>query len=164
MEPARERTYTWTDPEATARRHTELSGLEFVTALLRGESENSPLSRTLGFTVTAAAPGRVELSLEPAEFLYNAVGSLHGGALSAVADTAMGFAVSTTLPARTGYTTLDLTVRFTRPATSGSGTVTVTGLAEHTGRRTAVARAEARDARGRLLATASSTCLILRAG
>lgn len=139
-----------------------MSGLEFVTALLRGELENSPLSSTLGFRVSAARDGHVELALEPEEFLYNAVGSLHGGALSAVIDTAMGFAISTTLPQATGYTTLDLTMRFIRPVSADSGTLTVSGTAEHTGRRTAVARGEVRSSAGKLLASASCTCLVLR--
>lgn len=143
-------------------RHWELSGLDFVSGLASGEIEPSPIMRTLGFRVSAAEEGKVTIELEPDEFLYNAVGSVHGGVVTAIADSAMGFAVSTTLPATVGYTTLDLNVRFLRPVTEKTGTVVATGYTEHSGRTTATARAEITDTNGKLIASATSRCMILR--
>ncbi|WP_041450755.1 PaaI family thioesterase [Hoyosella subflava] len=158
----RERQYSWVDPMAVRGKHFELSGLEFLRALASGELEHSPIAHTLGFRVTEAKEGSATIELEPAEFLYNAVGSVHGGAVTAIADSAMGFAVSTTLPASVGYTTLDLNIRFLRPVTEETGTIRATGYAEHSGRTTATARAEIRDSDDRLLASATARCMILR--
>lgn len=94
------------------------------------------------------------------EFHANAVGSVHGGVLATLFDTAMGFSVSSTLDAGVGYTTLDLQVRYLRAVQPGH-VVRVQGFCEHTGRRTAIARGEARDDQGKLLATGSTSCLIL---
>lgn len=162
MSNQRQRTYTWEDPAPIAEANRDLSGLEFVRGLLDGTVPHHPTSRTLGFAVTDAREGFVEVTAEPEEFHYNAVGSVHGGVIATMIDTAMGFAVSSTLPAGIGYTTLDITVRYIRGIKAGQGAIRVHGIAEHTGRTTATARAEVRDDKGRLLATASTTCLILR--
>ena len=158
----RQRTYTWEDPAPTSAANRDMHGLDFLRGLIDGTIPHHPTSRTLGFTVTDAGEGFAEVTLEPQEFHANAVGSIHGGVLATLFDTAMGFCVSSTLEAGVGYTTLDLQVRYVRPVQTGKGVIRVQGFCEHTGRRTATARGEARDSEGRLLATGSSTCLILR--
>ena len=64
------------------------------------------------------------------------------------------------LPAGVGHTSLDLNVKFVRGMTAGTGRATCEGRVVHRGRRTALAEATLADGRGRLLATATSTCLI----
>ncbi|MFZ2529466.1 MAG: PaaI family thioesterase [Rhodococcus sp. (in: high G+C Gram-positive bacteria)] len=137
-----------------------MPGLDFLRGLIDGSIPHHPTSRTLGFTVTDARDGFAEVTLEAQEFHANAVGSVHGGVLATLFDTAMGFAVSSTLAGGTGYTTLDVQVRYLRPVQPGH-IVRVQGFCEHSGRRTATARGEARDEQGRLLATGSTTCMIL---
>jgi uncharacterized protein (TIGR00369 family) len=58
------------------------------------------------------AAGRAAFEGVPAEWQYNPLGTVHGGWLSALLDSALGCAVHTVLPAGRGYTTLDLHVRF----------------------------------------------------
>ncbi len=159
-EPNRQRTYTWEDPAPTSAANRDMQGLDFLRGLMDGSIPHHPTSRTLGFTVTDAQEGFVEVTLEVQEFHANAVGSVHGGVLATLFDTAMGFSVSSTLDAGVGYTTLDLQVRYLRAVQPGH-VVRVQGLCEHTGRRTAIARGEARDDQGKLLATGSTSCLIL---
>lgn len=156
----RERTYTWDDPAPTSAANRDMPGLDFLRGLIDGSIPHHPTSRTLGFTVTDARDGFAEVTLEAQEFHANAVGSVHGGVLATLFDTAMGFAVSSTLVAGVGYTTLDVQVRYLRPVQPGH-VVRVQGFCEHSGRRTATARGEARDEQGRLLATGSTTCMIL---
>ncbi len=158
----RQRTYTWDDPAPTSAANRDMQGLDFLRGLIDGSIPHHPTSRTLGFRVTDAREGWVEVSMEPQEFHANAVGSVHGGVIATMFDTAMGFSVSSTLEAGVGYTTLDLQVRYLRPVQAGNGVVRVHGICEYSGRRTATARGEARDENDRLLATASTTCLILR--
>lgn len=108
-----------------------------------------------------ADEGRVSVELTPQEFHYNPLGTVHGGVLSTLLDTAAGCAVHTTLPAGVGYTSLDLNVKFLRPVTVDSGTLRCEGTVLQRGRRTALAEARITDADARLIAHATSTCLIL---
>ncbi|MCP2281111.1 PaaI family thioesterase, partial [Nocardia amikacinitolerans] len=50
---------------------------------------------------------------------------------------------------------------FFRPVTTDMGVVRCIGTVVHRGRRTCAARAELRDGRGRVLAQATTTCLII---
>ncbi|WP_149360314.1 PaaI family thioesterase [Lolliginicoccus suaedae] len=158
----RERTYTWSDPANTAGQHVSLSGLDFIRALADGTIDHSPSARTLGFRVVRAEHGTTTISLVPAEYHYNAVGTVHGGILTAILDSAMGFAISTTLPEKTGYTTLDLNTRFLRPVSIGTGPVEAIGIVEHTGRATATARGEIRTSDGKLCVSATTRCMLFR--
>ena len=67
-----------------------------------------------------------------------------------------------TLEAGVGYTSLDLSVKFLRRLTADSGTARAVGHVVHSGRSTALARAELLDGAGRLVAEGTSSCLILR--
>ncbi|MBH0118670.1 PaaI family thioesterase, partial [Rhodococcus sp. CX] len=104
--------------------------------------------------------GFAEVTLEVQEFHCNAVGSVHGGVVATLFDTAMGFSVASTLAPGVGYTTLDLQVRYLRAVQPGH-LIRVQGFCEHSGRRTATSRGEARDEQGRLVASGSTTCMIL---
>ena len=61
------------------------------------------------------------------------------------------------------YTSLDLTVKFLRPVTVGSGLLTCEGTVIQRGRRTALAQARLTDEAGRLVAHATSSCMIFPA-
>lgn len=162
-EPARVRTVTWEDPEKTAAVARERDGLEFIQALVAGDVPAPPIAQLIGVRLVSVVQGEVVFALEPAEFHYNPIGSVHGGIYATLLDSAAGCAVHTMLPAGSGYTSLDLSVRFLRPIRTGTGTVTCTGTVTHLGRRTALADARLTDGAGRLLATATSSCLLIRA-
>src|SRR5690606_34882374 len=93
------------------------------------------------------------------EFL-NQIGSVHGGMLAGLADSALGCTVHSKLPAGTGYTSLDLTIKFTRPANLDSGVLRCRGEVVTMGRRTATAEARIVDGRGKVVAHAIATCLL----
>lgn len=137
------------------------TGLEFLRALAAGEFPPPPILATVGAELVEIAEGRAVFAFEPAEYHYNPIGSVHGGVYATLLDSACGCAVQTMLPAGVGYTSLDLSVKFLGTIRVGAGRVTATGSVDHLGRRTALARADLRDATGRLLATATSTCLLL---
>src|SRR3712207_555531 len=99
-----------------------------------------------------------------AEFHYNPLGSVHGGVISTLLDTAAACAVHTTLAVGELYTSVDLTAKFLRPVTVDSGLLTCEGTVIQRGRRTALAQAQLTDEAGRLVAPATSTCMIMRAG
>jgi uncharacterized protein (TIGR00369 family) len=99
-----------------------------------------------------------------AEFHYNPLGTVHGGVISTLLDTAAACAVHTTLAAGEFYTSVDLTVKFLRPVIVDSGLLTCEGTMIQRGRRTALAQAQLTDGAGSLVAHATSTCMIMRAG
>jgi uncharacterized protein (TIGR00369 family) len=158
----RERTYTWEDPMRTAAAAAEVDGLTFIRMLAAGEVPRPPIAGTLDMGIDEVEEGRVVFSFEPAEFHYNPIGSVHGGVYATVLDSAAGCAVHTALPAGARYTSLDLNVKFLRALHAGGGRVRCEGLLVHLGGRTALAEARLLDAKGRLVAHATSSCMVFR--
>ena len=157
----RSRTVTWHDPHETAAGMAGRTGLEFLRALAAGEYPPPPILATIGAELVEIDEGKAVFAFEPAEFQYNPIGSVHGGVYATLLDSACGCAVQSMLPAGVGYTSLDLSVKFLGTIRVGSGTVTATGTVDHLGKRTALASAELRGPTGRLLASATSSCLLL---
>jgi uncharacterized protein (TIGR00369 family) len=156
----RSRTYGWVDPVELAQAAGFADGLTFSRRLASGVLGAMPMAATLGYTFTGAECGRVVFVGVARESACGANGFVHGGVAATLLDSAAGFAVHTTLPAGTGYTTVDLVVRHLRPITADLGPIRAVGTLVHRGRRTALARAELRDASNRLLAHASSSCML----
>ncbi|GAA3294126.1 PaaI family thioesterase [Dactylosporangium vinaceum] len=156
----RSRTFSWSDPSLNSAQLGRRGGLELLQAMSRGELPRPPIMHLLGTGALQAEDGRVVVTLEPQEYHYNPLGTVHGGVLATLLDTATGCAVHSTLPAGVGYTTLDLNARFLRPASLASGILTCEGVVLNRGRRTALAQARITDARGALVAHATSTCMI----
>ena len=155
------RTFTWASPgQGDPERLLSLDGLGQLRAMADGELPPPPIMATLGFTGFRPEPGRVVVEMPAAEFHYNPLGGVHGGVISTLLDTAAGCAVHSTLAVGEGYTSLDLTVKFLRPVTVDSGLLTCEGVVIQRGRRTALAQAQLTDERGKLVAHATSSCLI----
>jgi uncharacterized protein (TIGR00369 family) len=158
----RSKQVTWYDPATVAAGADGLSGLEFITALAEGRIAPPPIASLLNMWPVSVARGLVVFECVPDESVYNPIGVVHGGLLCTLADSVAGCAVHTTLDTGTGYTSIDITVNYARPVTLDSGTLTATGRVTKPGRRVALATAEITDAAGRLVATASSNCLIIQ--
>jgi uncharacterized protein (TIGR00369 family) len=157
----RTREYSWSDPAVMAELGRERSGLDLFNGLLAGELPPPPIASTLGFELVEVEPGKVVFELTTEEFLYNPIGSVHGGVLATLLDSACGCAVHTLLPAGTGYTSLDLNLRFLRPVTTATGPVRATGSVLAKGRRRRSGWPRRWRCAGKRLAHATSTCLIL---
>jgi uncharacterized protein (TIGR00369 family) len=156
----RTRTFTWTDPSLHAGLLGRHSGLELLTAMAAGELPPPPIMDLVGLGGMTVEQGRVTFFLDPQEYHYNPLGSVHGGIISTMLDSAAGCSVHSTLPAGVGYTSLDLNVKFLRAVTVESGRLTAAGAVLQRGRRTALAEARMTDAGGRLVAHATSSCLL----
>jgi uncharacterized protein (TIGR00369 family) len=156
--------YSFTDPSALAAQSLALDGLSLLRGLQDGTIAPPPIAVTMQFSVLEIERGRVVFGATPAKWQYNPIGSVHGGVLSTLLDTAAGCAVHSTLPVGRAYTSLDLSVKFLRPVTIETGLITATGTVLNAGRRTALAEARLTDHSGRLLAHASSTCLLFDVG
>jgi uncharacterized protein (TIGR00369 family) len=160
QDATRTRTFSWSDPAADADQLGRLTGLEMLQAIADGTLPAPPIMHTIGVDGIEVAEGRVTVLIHPQEFHYNPLGTVHGGVLSTLLDTAAACSVHSTLPAGVAYTSLDLSVRFLRPVTLASGQLRCEGTVLQRGRRTALAEAKLYDAAGRLAAHATSSCLI----
>lgn len=137
-----------------------MTGLDFVRAIFDGRLPAPPIMQTVAPFDSSAEAGVVTFYSIPGIRHYNPIGSVHGGYAATLLDSAMGLVVHTMLPAGTGYTTLEFKVSFIRGMTENTGTVRTEGRTLHVGRRAATAEARITDAKGRLLAHATTTCLV----
>ncbi|MDQ2715475.1 MAG: PaaI family thioesterase [Chloroflexota bacterium] len=159
---SRSRTITWEDPAVAVQAGKTLSGMRYLEALQSGELPPPPLAVLLGMWITEAGEGRIVFAMEPAEYHYNPLGTVHGGVLATLLDSAMGCAVQSMLPVGTGYTTLELKANYLRPVTDRTGTVYCEGKVIHLGGRIATAEGRLTDASGKLYAHGTTTCIVLR--
>jgi uncharacterized protein (TIGR00369 family) len=159
----RMRTFTWEDPAAAAQAGLELSGLQYIQAIVDGALPGPPIAYLLGFEIVKAEKGRAVFALRPGEWMYNALGTVHGGVAATILDSCMGCAVHTTLPAGVGYTTTDLQIRYIRAMAEDTGLVIAEGRMVHTGKRTATAEGRMfAESDGRLIAHGTTGCAIFR--
>ena len=159
----RERTITWDDPLESFGAAATMSGLEYLEAIRDGIVPPPPIAVLLGFDrPVELAEGRAVFAVTPQEFHYNPIGVVHGGLAATLLDSAMGCAVQTTLPAGTGYTTLEIKVNFARAITRDTGRIRCEATVIHRGRT--IATAEGRviaEETGKLLAHGTTTCLVV---
>lgn len=160
QQASRTRTFGWTDPAVYAELIGRRSGLDLLQAMATGDLPAPPIMQLLDVAGLEVEEGQVTVLLDPQEFHYNPLGTMHGGIISTLLDTAAACSVHSTLPVGVGYTSLDLSVKFLRPITLASGRLTCTGSVLQRGRRTALAESRLTDAGGRLTAHATSSCLI----
>jgi uncharacterized protein (TIGR00369 family) len=119
-----------------------------------------PVAELLGIELVRAEGGECEMRMDVEERHSNPMGTVHGGILCDLADAAMGFAFFTTLADGESFTTLELKINFLRPFWTGR--LVAMGRVVSRGRTVGLAECDVRDAEGRLVARASSTCLTLR--
>ncbi len=146
------------------RRHDTagLTGLERLELYLSGAVAATGLVPRLGFAGRIVGPGCVVFTAKPDESHYNAGGTVHGGFTATLLDTAMGCAVQTLVDAEHAATTMELKISYHRAITAATGRVEATGKVLSHGRRAAFAEAKLVDAAGRLLASGTSTLMIVR--
>ena len=137
-----------------------MAGLDFVRAMFAGKLPPPPIMQTVEPFDQTAEPGVVAFTSVPGFRHYNPIGSVHGGYAATLLDSAMGLAVHSALPAGSGYTTLEFKISFIRGMTGDTGSVRTEGRTLNVGRRAATAEARITDAKGRLLAHATTTCLV----
>lgn len=136
------------------------TGLEQLQALLSA-GKGPPIGDTLNFRLVEIEQGRAVFEAEPGPHVYNPIGSVHGGYAATLLDSACGCAVHSMLRANQLYTTLELKTAYHRGMTADTGIVRAIGTVLSIGRRAAFAEARLVDVNDRLLASATSTLLVM---
>lgn len=148
-------THTATDPSA-------MSGLELLRAWAAiGDHDRPNIGNLLGMSPRVIDEGTVSFALTPRPDFSNPLGTMHGGICATLLDSVTGCAIHTTLPAGVGYTTLELKINYIRTVQLTDGELIGTGSVIHRGRRTATAEGRVVNAAGKLVAHATTTCIIL---
>jgi len=139
------------------------SGIEIFQAMLRGEIPVPPISETLDFHLVEAEPGRVQFQGRPQFAHYNPLGSVHGGWIATLLDSAVACAVHTLLPAGKTYTTLELKVNYVKALTERVPLVRAVGEIIYSGGRIGTSQGRLVGPDGTLFAHATTTCIVLDA-
>ena len=134
----------------------QLSGLEILTAQLKGKIPAAPIDRYAGIRLMEAEDGRVVFSLPAHPGLLQELETVFGGVIALLAKSASRAAVQTIAPVGTGFTALDLKVNFLRPTRAEGGELIATGSVTHRGRKLSIASAVI-TYRGRRVAIATGT-------
>lgn len=140
-----------------------MSGIDFLRRMFAGELPHATMMAQVGLTGGSAEPGLVVFTAVPGPQHYNPIGSVHAGFTATLLDSAMGCAVQSMLPQGRLYITLEFKVTLIKALTRDSGEVRAEGRALNVGRRIGQAEGRLVDAGGRLLAHATSTCLVFEA-
>ncbi|HTM20640.1 MAG TPA: PaaI family thioesterase [Kofleriaceae bacterium] len=155
------RTTEWQDVGLAVAGLAGKTGLEFLRAIIGGQLPHPPISATLDFHITAADEGYARFEGRAGEHQYNPMATVHGGVACTLLDSAMSCAVMSVLDAESAYTTAQLNVNLTRPITAATGALIAEGRILHRGRTLATAEGKLIDAKGTVLAHATTTCLII---
>ena len=155
-----ETTVRWRDPAPALSALPKLSGIDFMSKMAAGELPGAPMASHFGMEVVEVESGAVTFRCTPDASHYNPVGTVHGGLVCTLLDSALGCATHTTLPAGMGYTSIEIKVNYLRPLSAGNGALTARGRVTKPGRRVTFAEGEVLDGQGRVVATASGSLLI----
>jgi uncharacterized protein (TIGR00369 family) len=130
-----------------------------IEADLRDRVARSAFHSWMGMELVGATAGRVEIALEATDHHLNLQGSLHGGVIATLADTATGLAVRSMVPAGRRHVTIQLDVHYLAPGRPGQ--ITAVGTTVRVGSQIAYAEADIRDRADRLLARATATVAVM---
>ena len=156
----RTRTVTWHDPAAAAAQGLGLAGLDYLQAMIDGVLPPPPIAGLIQMDLVEVAPGRAVFRCVPDESASNPIGAVHGGLVCTLLDSVAGCALHTTLPRGRGYTSIEIKVNSLKPVRAGSGRLTAVGTVVKAGSRVAFTEGTVTDARGDVVATATSTLLV----
>ena len=138
-----------------------MTAIENLHAIRDNRADPPALYQTLGIAVASAEPGHVSLTLTPSDRLRSPLGTVGGGVVATVLDTAMAWACDTMLPDGKVCTTLEIKTNFLRPGAIDAGPLTAQAHVLHGGSRIMVAQAEFLDETGAAYAAATATCMVI---
>ena len=118
-----------------------------------------PIADLIGFEISEVSTARAVTTLQTGPQHANPMGTLHGGVLCDISDAAMGISLATTLEADQSFTTMELKINFFRPVWTSK--LTAEARVIQRGKTTAYVECTVTDENNKLVAKASSTCMIL---
>lgn len=145
---------------ASSRDDEDIDGLEFLNRIRDRRLPAPAMMVLLGMDVAEIERGRVVFEAIPTAAHYNPAGAVHGGFAATLLDSCMTCAVQSTLKPGLACTTIDLNIHYTRGANDKTGVLRAEGKIVHAGRQIATAEGRITDPQGRVIAHATTSCLI----
>ena len=139
----------------------EMTGLEFLQAMIEGHIPPASISKTIPMQPTEISEGSVTFKAQVDHNHLNPLGGVHGGFAATVLDSVTGCAVHTMLPAGVGYGTIDLNVKMCRPIPQNQALI-ATGKVINLSKNLGISEGKIIDEEGKLYAYATATCMIIR--
>ena len=136
------------------------AGLDVMQDMLAGRLPYAAIAQTLDFVVMEVRPGVAVFQGTPLPRHLNPLGTVHGGWVATLLDSALGCAIHTMMPAGRGYTTAELGVNYVKGLTPKVQRVRAEGKVIHCGGQLATAEARLVGPDGTLYAHATTTCLV----
>lgn len=123
-----------------------------------------PVWRLTGYRPVAVEDGRIRAILPSSAWFSNGSPAIYGGLLAWAAEFTMGAAAYSTLSTGDVFATLDMHIRFIRPAMINAGDLTLTGTVRHRGKLLRVTSCDVDNAQGKRVAMATASALVVRGG
>ena len=136
------------------------TGLEMMNAILQGELPAAPIGKSMNFCLIHLEEGQTIFQGTPKPAFFNPLGTIHGGWIATLLDSALGCAVHTKMPVGRAYTTAELSVNMVRALSPKVERVRAIANVLHCGRQLATAEAKLLGPDGTLYAHATTTCLV----
>jgi uncharacterized protein (TIGR00369 family) len=136
------------------------TGLEMMRAILQGELPAAPIGKSMNFCLIHLEEGQTIFQGTPKPAFFNPLGTIHGGWIATLLDSALGCAVHTKMPVGRAYTTAELSVKMVRALSPKVERVRAIANVLHCGRQLATAEAKLLGPDGTLYAHATTTCLV----
>ncbi len=138
----------------------DLTGLEIMQRMIEGRLPRPPISVAMEFVLLEASAGSAVFAGTPAGRYLNPYGTVHGGYVATLMDSAMTCAVQTTVGAGFGVTTVELKVNFVKPLPADVGRLRAVASVIHSGKRLGTAEGKLVDDRDVLHAHGTTTCMV----
>ena len=126
----------------------------------RAKRNEVPVANLIGFEAEKIGDGRATVTLAAGQQHANPMGTLRGGILCDIADAAMGMAFASTLEPDESFTTIELKINFFRPVWQAE--LRAEAAVVQRGRTIGYVECTITDEQSRVIARASSTCMVLR--
>jgi uncharacterized protein (TIGR00369 family) len=146
---------------AATTNHEARPGVERLRAMRDDPSARPTVAALLDMRIDDVDEGRVTFVATARADFANPQQTLHGGIAATMLDSAMTCAVVTMLPPGSGTTTIDLSVSYLRAVPLDGRVLRAEGTVVHMGRRLATAHGRLVDGHDRLVATATTACMVL---
>lgn len=138
-----------------------MTGLEILRAMARGDIPPPSITLTMPMSMTVVEEGRVTFTATANDTHLNPLGGVHGGFAATVLDSVTGCAVHTMLDAGVGFGTIDLNIKMIRPIPKHVELI-AEGKTINISKSLGISEGSLRGPNGKLLATATATCMIIR--
>lgn len=119
-----------------------------------------PIGESFDFLLSEIENGRAVFEGKPHAKFYNPLGTIHGGFICTLLDSAMACAIHSALEAGRASTSIEIKVNFVRPIFEKTGTLRAIGETVNVGRQIASAEGKLIGEDGKLYAHGTTTCFI----